>query len=68
MAAPEFLHHCHAPAKLNLCLHITGRRADGYHEAPLLTLGSSTNEVAEMLELFPNGWTAADLVRTLTEA
>ena len=43
-------------------------RADGYHEAPLLTLGSSTNEVAEMLELFPNGWTAADLVRTLTEA
>ena len=21
-----------APAKLNLCLHITSRRADGYHE------------------------------------
>ena len=43
-------------------------RADGYHEAPLLTLGSSTGEVAEMLELFPDGWSAADLVRTLTEA
>lgn len=43
-------------------------RADGYHEAPLLTLGSSTNEVAEMLSLFPDGWSAADLVRTLTEA
>ena len=43
-------------------------RADGYHEAPLLTLGSSTNEVAEMLRLFPNGWTAADLVQTLLDA
>ncbi len=21
-----------APAKLNLCLHVTARRADGYHE------------------------------------
>jgi 4-diphosphocytidyl-2-C-methyl-D-erythritol kinase len=25
-----------APAKLNLCLHITGRRADGYHELQTL--------------------------------
>lgn len=43
-------------------------RADGYHEAPLLTLGSSTQEVAAMLELFPDGWSAADLVRTLLDA
>ena len=27
-----------APAKLNLCLHVTGQRKDGYHELDSLVL------------------------------
>lgn len=30
-SAPVTLHDCAAPAKLNLFLHVVGRRSDGYH-------------------------------------
>lgn len=42
-------------------------RSDGYVEAPLLTLGSSGAGVAAMLEHFPDGWSAADLVAMLLD-
>lgn len=32
MKSPAVLYRCPAPAKLNLYLHVTGRRNDGYHE------------------------------------
>ena len=40
-------------------------RGDGYVEAPLLTLGSSGAGVSEMLERYPDGWSAAELIATL---
>ncbi len=36
MTAPQAATHWTAPAKLNLFLHVTGRRADGYHELQTL--------------------------------
>src|SRR5690606_31428722 len=36
MKPPASLHGCAAPAKLNLYLHVTGRRHDGYHEIETL--------------------------------
>lgn len=40
-------------------------RADGYKEAPLLTLGSTTSDVESMLKEFPTGWSAVDVVNRL---
>jgi len=41
-------------------------RADGYHEAPLLTLGATTSDVEHMLQLHPDGWSAKDVLDLLT--
>jgi hypothetical protein len=40
-------------------------RPDGYKEAPLLTLGSTTSDVEGMLKEFPGGWSAVDVVNRL---
>lgn len=39
----------HAPAKVNLALHITGRRADGYHD--LSSLMAFTPDIADRLHI-----------------
>ena len=41
-------------------------RADGYQEAPLLTLGATTTDVEQMLKLHPDGWSAVDVLEMLT--
>jgi 4-diphosphocytidyl-2-C-methyl-D-erythritol kinase len=37
-----------APAKINLCLHVTGRRADGYHLLDSLVVFSSVGDRVEV--------------------
>ena len=37
-------------------------RRDGYHEAPIVTLGADLDAVAKMLSDLPEGWTAAQAV------
>lgn len=37
-----------APAKVNLCLHVTGRRADGYHLLDSLVAFASVGDVVRM--------------------
>jgi NAD(P)H-dependent flavin oxidoreductase YrpB (nitropropane dioxygenase family) len=41
------------------------QRPDGYEEAPLLTLGASLGDIDAMLEVFPKGWSARDVVARL---
>jgi len=53
-----------APAKVNLTLHVLGRRRDGYHEIESLVAFAGigdrlTFQPGERLELAVQGWTAA---------
>lgn len=50
MSQTELL-HCPAPAKLNLFLHVTGRRADGYH---LLQTAFQLIDQADLLDFYSN--------------
>jgi NAD(P)H-dependent flavin oxidoreductase YrpB (nitropropane dioxygenase family) len=40
-------------------------RPDGYKEAPLLTLGATTEDIDKMLIKYPDGWTAKQVVDVL---
>ncbi|MBI4969899.1 MAG: 4-(cytidine 5'-diphospho)-2-C-methyl-D-erythritol kinase [Rhodospirillales bacterium] len=50
-----------APAKLNLYLHVVGRRADGFHELDSLTVFAGGDEAGDSLRFEP----ADDLVLTV---
>lgn len=50
MSQTELL-NCPAPAKLNLFLHVTGRRADGYH---LLQTAFQLIDQADLLDFYSN--------------
>lgn len=41
-----------APAKINLALHVTGRRPDGYHE--LSSLVAFSQHVGDFIDIFPS--------------
>jgi hypothetical protein len=40
-------------------------RPDGQAEPPLLTLGQDLEAVHALLEMYPDGWAAADVMRWL---
>ena len=43
-------------------------RKDGYRELPIVTLGSDTNAARQLLEIYPDGWTATEVVNWLVTA
>ena len=55
-----------APAKINLALHVTGRRPDGYHDIDTLAMfadvgDSIVAEPGDALSLEVSGWFAGDV-------
>lgn len=43
-------YQAHAPAKINLALHVTGRRPDGYHDLDSLVVFARKGDVVRMTE------------------
>lgn len=48
-----------APAKINLALHVLGRRQDGYHELDSVVTFA---DIADRLELLPSSQTALEII------
>lgn len=71
-AGPDGCVRVCAPAKLNLFLHVTGRRADGYHEIESLFVFTKAGDTvtlrpAETLSFAVDGVFAADMAETSLE-
>ena len=53
---------------LTAAIDLGQTRRDGYIEAPLVTLGAELDGPRELLDRFPDGWTAADAMTWLSDS
>jgi hypothetical protein len=53
---------------LTVTIGIGQTRADGYSEAPLMTLGSDLGGALQLTKLYPQGWTAVQAIDYMLSA